>query len=58
MSQNEKQERTNSSVEIEDLTVEESAQNEVNGGNIAGSSNNLKQLGIGCHNIASTYPTT
>ena len=56
MRQNEKQERTNSSVEIEDLTVEESAQIEVNGGNgTASSSNNLKQLGIGCHNIASTY---
>ena len=42
MSQQENQERTNQAIEIEDLTVEESGQDEVTGG-----ANNLTKVGVG-----------
>ena len=43
-------ERINEAIEVEDLTIAESAQQEIKGG--AESSNNLKQLGIAIHNYA------
>ncbi|HWC77724.1 MAG TPA: hypothetical protein VG778_09685 [Blastocatellia bacterium] len=38
---------------LTDLTVTEAQADETKGGPAV--SNNLKQIGIGCHNIASTY---
>jgi len=44
MNQQENPVRTNQAVEVEDLTVEESAQQEVKGGSQC--TNNLKQIGL------------
>jgi len=44
MNYQENPERTNQTIEVEDLTVEESAQQEVKGGTEC--SNNLKQMGL------------
>ena len=46
MNQQENQEPTSQAVEVEDLSVEESAQNEIKGGPRMSCSNNLKQLGL------------
>ena len=51
MNQQDNREPVNEAIEVEDLTIEESAQNEVKGGTGA-SANNLKQIGLGIHNIA------
>ena len=54
MNRQDNRERMNEAVEVEDLTIEESAQHEVKGGSSA-SGNNLKQIGLGIHNLADTY---
>jgi len=46
VNQQENQEPTSQAVEVEDLSVEESAQNEIKGGPRMSCSNNLKQLGL------------
>ena len=51
MSKQENQEQTKQAAEIEDLTVEEAAQQEVKGGPRMESSNNLKQIGLACVNF-------
>lgn len=42
-------ERTNQVIEVEDLTIEESAQHEVKGGSETASGNNLRQIGLASH---------
>ena len=51
MNQQENKERMYEAIEVEDLTIEESAQHDVKGGS---SANNLKQIGIAIHNCADT----
>lgn len=51
MSQHDNKERTKEAIEVEDLTIEESAEHEVKGGSVA-SANNLKQIGLATINYA------
>jgi len=52
MNHQENPERTNQAIEVEDLTVEESAQHEVKGGL---ATNNLKQMSLASLSVTGTY---